>query len=131
MVNSQKIALKILIGIILSTILFHILLFLKFIPFEFAWGGKVESKNEMYVLESVAVLLNLFFLYLLLQKGNFMTPVFSKKVLSVLLWIFLGIFGLNTLGNLFAETKLEKLFAMVTLLISILTWWINKNFPKK
>ena len=118
---------KILTSISIVVILFHILILLKIIPYEIAWGGKLKTDEEMYVFETFSILVNLFFIFVLLQKGVFIKPFLEKKTVSIILWIFLAIFVLNTIGNLFAKTTFEKGFTILTLVNSILLWKINKT----
>jgi hypothetical protein len=91
------------------------------------WGGKLKTDEEMYVFETISILINSFFIFLLLQKGDFTKPFFGKKIVSIFLWIFFVIFVLNTIGNLFAKTTFEKGFTILTLINSILLWKINKT----
>ena len=118
---------KILTSISTVAILFHILILLKIIPYEITWGGKLKTDEEMYVFETFSILINSFFVFVLLQKGVFIKPFFGKKTVSITLWIFFAIFVLNTFGNLFAKTTFEKGFAILTLINSILLWEINKT----
>lgn len=118
---------KILTSISILAILFHILILLKIIPYEITWGGKLKTDEEMYVFETFSILVNLFFIFILLQKGLFIKPFLEKKTVSIILWIFLAIFVLNTIGNLFAKTTFEKGFTILTLVNSILLWKINKT----
>jgi len=118
---------KILTSISIVVILFHILILLKIIPYEITWGGKLKTDEEMYVFETFSILVNLFFIFVLLQKGVFIKPFLEKKTVSIILWIFLAIFVLNTIGNLFAKTTFEKGFTILTLVNSILLWKINKT----
>jgi hypothetical protein len=104
----------------------HLLILVKVIPYEITWGGKLKSDNEMYVFELFSIGINSFFLYVLLQKGNYVKAVFGEKALSIILWIFFALFTLNTIGNLFAETLFEKSLTIVTLLSAVLIWLINK-----
>ena len=124
---NRKIYFKILIGFCLLAITFHLLILVKVIPYAITWGGKLKSDNEMYVFEILSITVNSFFLYVLLQKGNYVKTVFSEKTLSVILWIFFAIFTLNTIGNLFAKTTFEKSFTIITLINAILIWLINKS----
>ncbi|NND80757.1 MAG: hypothetical protein HKN53_12730 [Maribacter sp.] len=39
-----------------------------------------------------------------------------------ILWLFLALFGVNTLENLVLETTPEKFFALVTLALALLLW---------
>jgi len=118
---------KILTSISIVATLFHILILIKIIPYEITWGGKLKTDEEMYVFETFSILVNLFFIFVLLQKGVFIKPFLGKKTVSIILWIFLAIFVLNTIGNLFAKTTFEKGFTILTLVNSILLWKINKT----
>ena len=120
---------KILAGISLVALLFHISILLKIISYEIAWGGKLKTEVEMYVFETFSILINSFFILVLSQKGGFIKPFFGKKTVSITLWIFFVIFVLNTFGNLFAKTAFEKGFTIVTLINSVLLWKINKQQP--
>lgn len=122
----EKIYLKILIGICIIALAFHFLILMKIIPYELTWGGKLKNDSEMYVFELVSIAINSFLLYVLLQKGNFVKTLFGTKTLSVILWIFFGVFALNTIGNLFAETAFEKSFSLLTLINAVLIWKINR-----
>jgi hypothetical protein len=127
MKDNKRIYLTILIGICFLALGFHLLIFLKIVPYEITWGGKLKNDNEMYVFEIISIAINSFFAFVLLQKGNFVNPVFSEKVISIILWIFFVLFLLNTIGNLFATTVFEKSFTIVTLVNAILIWRINRK----
>jgi hypothetical protein len=127
MKDIKRIYLTILIGICFLALGFHLLILLKIIPYEITWGGKLKNDNEMYVFEIISITINSFFAYVLLQKGNFVHPVFSEKVVSIILWVFFVLFLLNTIGNLFATTFFEKSFTIVTLVNAILIWRINRE----
>ena len=75
---------------------------MKIIPYEITWGGKLKTDNEIYVFEIISILINSFFIFMLLHKGDYIKSFFSKKSVSIILWIFFVIFVLNTVGNLFA-----------------------------
>lgn len=122
----NRIYLKILIGICLIALAFHFLILLKIIPYEITWGGKLKNDSEMYVFEFFSISINSFLLYVLLQKGSFVKPIFRPKTITVILWVFFGIFALNTLGNLFAETNFEKSFSILTLINAVFIWIINR-----
>ncbi len=123
-INTQ---IKILLGILFSVILFHICIIVKIIPYNIAWGGRLTNDNEMYVFESISILINLFLSWLLFMKGEFVQFKFPNKTVNLILWIFFALFILNTVGNLFAKTNFEKLFALLTGLSAILIWNILKH----
>jgi len=104
--------------------LFHLSILAKIIPYELTWGGRLENDQEMYVFEILSVLINLFFAFILLIKGGYVRSYISMKVVNAFLWVFLILFVLNTVGNVFAKTLIEKSFAILTLLFSYLIWLI-------
>jgi hypothetical protein len=90
------------------------------IPFAYTWGGKLTSKEEMLAFESVSVLINLFMIAIILLKGNFITHHLPVKWLNAIIWIFVIVFSLNTIGNLFAESSLEMIVGGALTFISAL-----------
>lgn len=123
---SPSTAIKILVGITAAAIFFHLLILVQIIPYDITWGGRLKSDAEMYVFESVSILINGLHIFVLLQKGDFIRRAFSQKAISTILWIFFALFVLNTLGNLVAATNFEKGFAVLTLVNAVLLWIINR-----
>jgi hypothetical protein len=124
---NSKIQVKIFLGLLFSVILFHICIILKIIPYNIAWGGRLTNDNEMYVFESISILINVFLSWLLLMKGEFVKFKFQNNTVNIILWVFFGLFIVNTVGNIFAKTNFEKLFAILTGLSAILIWNIIKH----
>ena len=119
-----KTAVKIMLYLLVAVILFHFSILLKLVPFEITWGGRLKNESEMYVFETISIAINLFLGLLLLIKGGFMKKIIPLKIVTVILWFFLFLFGLNTVGNLMAETNFEKFFSLLTLAFSLLIWVI-------
>ena len=115
MILYTKKILKTLIVIYSIIIVFHSCILLKIIAYEITWGGRLQSDQEMYVFETASITINLFLIWTLLMKGDFVKFKFPVKVIHVILWIFVVVFTLNTVGNIFAKTLLEKGFAVMTL----------------
>lgn len=118
---------KILIGISLLVMVFHLLIVVKVIPYSITWGGRLQTDSEMYVFEAASIVINLFFVYLVSQRVGLLSAVFGIKVVTVLLWIFFGLFVLNTLGNILAATPIERWFTLLTLANAFLIWKINRK----
>jgi hypothetical protein len=118
----SKHSIKIFLGLLLAVILFHICIILKIIPYDIAWGGRLTNDLEMYVFESISILINLFLSVILLMKDNIIKYKLSEKVINGILWTFFAIFVLNTIGNIFAKTIFEKYFAILTGFSAILIW---------
>ena len=126
---TAKLSIKIILGIIIAVTVFHLSILFKLIPYDIAWGGRLTNDQEMYVFETVSLVINFIFALVLLIKGKFIKQLLPEKVVNVMLWIFLVLFALNTIGNIFAKTNFEKGFTVVTLATAVLLWIILKK-PK-
>lgn len=115
---------NILLALLTAIILFHILILVKGIPYTIAWGGRLKSDVEMYWFETISILINLFLGFLVLGKGGYTKFGFGIKATDILLKIFLAIFVLNTVANLFAKTNFEKLFSILTFVFAVLIYKI-------
>ena len=120
-------SIKIFLGLLFLVILFHICIITKIIPYNIAWGGSLTNDTEMYVFETISILINIFLSWILLMKSNLLKFEFSDKIVQIILWIFFALFILNTIGNIFAKTNFEKFFAVLTALSAILIWYIVKQ----
>jgi hypothetical protein len=94
----------------------------KIIPYNIIWGGRIRKDVAMYKFETISIVLNLFLSWVLLMKGEFVQFKFPNTTVNRFLWIFFALFILNTVGNFFAKTNFEKLFALLTGLSAILIW---------
>ena len=121
---NYKTSINILLGLLIAVILFHIAVIAKAIPYDIAWGGRLQNDSEMYIFEAISILINLFLGLVILMKGNYIEYQFKSKTIDLILWIFLVLFVLNTFGNLFAKTDFEKSFAILTFVFAILIWTI-------
>lgn len=118
---------RIFLIILFCVIIFHTCIICKIIPYNITWGGKLSSDSEMYLFESISITINLFLIWVLLMKGGMVKFKFSTKTINLVLWIFFGIFILNTVGNVFAKKNFEKLFAILTAIWALLIWNILKK----
>lgn len=125
---SKSQALKIILGLEAAVIIFHLLIIIRIIPFEIVWAGKLKTVDEMYVFEIVSVLINLILMAVLLLKGNYINNKINQVIINGILWFFVFVFALNTVGNIMAKTFFEKaVFTPLTLLLAILIWIIIRN----
>ncbi len=118
---------KILLGILISVIFFHLLILFKIIPYEITWGGRLQNDKEMYIFEVISILINMLLIWVLLMKGNFVNYKIPESAVNLILWVFLVIFFLNTIGNLFAKTNFEKQFAFLTGIVGLVLWKILRK----
>lgn len=123
----DKNAIKVFLGLLFLVVLFHFCIILKIIPYHITWGGRLDNDNEMYFFETISISINAFLSWVLLMKGNFVKYQFPQRTILAILWIFLIILALNTIGNIFAKTYFEKFFAILTGFFAILLWRIMKE----
>jgi len=124
-----KTSIKILLILLAAVIMFHMSVIAKIVPYDIAWGGRLQNDSQMYVFESISILIVLFLGLVLLMKGEYVKIRFRNKTVNIILWGFLALFLLNTIGNIFARTDFEKSFAVLTFLFSILIWMILRAKP--
>ena len=120
-------AINVMLGIVGAVIVFHLSIVLKIIPYDIAWGGRLKNDPEMYVFESISIIVNLFLGLIIMMKGNYITPLIPIKVVNGVLWVFLVLFILNTFANLFSVTDFEKLLTILTFISAILIWFILRG----
>lgn len=94
------------------------------IPYQIAWGGRLKNDREMYIFQTISIMVNLLFIWILMMKGGYFRNIISLQVVDMILWVFFGLFVLNTFGNIFAKTLFEKCFLFITLLFSFLVFFI-------
>jgi len=124
---TSKLAIKIMLWLITIITLFHLAILTKIIPYEITWGGRLENDSEMYVFETISIIFNIFLGLVLFIKDERLPAFIPMKVINIILWVFLILFGLNTIGNIFAKTLFEKILAIVTLSFSYLIFIIFRN----
>lgn len=114
-------AIRTMLILLSGIIIFHMLILFGIIPFSIVWGGRLSTKEEMLIFESVSILINAFLIFILAVKGKYIKIKLPKIFIQIVLWIFVFLFFLNTIGNLLAESTIETIiFSPITLLFSIL-----------
>lgn len=98
--------------------IFHLLVIVGIIPMNIVWGGRLESKVELIKLETVSLIILFICTILTLLKAKYIKIPGSRSIANIGMWLLFLLFLLNTIGNIFAITWLEKLFALITALIA-------------
>ncbi|WP_205499855.1 hypothetical protein [Rufibacter psychrotolerans] len=102
------------------TIVFHLLVLASVIPYTIVGGGRITTQEEMYQLETAALALNVLFFFISLLQAGYLRLNVSPRLLTGAMWGMFGVFLLNTVGNLFSNSPLEKLiFTPVTLILAV------------
>ena len=121
-------ALKIMIGLLIAVILFHSLIITRIIPYTIVWAGKLKDVEDMWKFETISIAINSFLLSTLLLKGNYLKSKIPDKILNAILWLFMFVFVINTIGNLMSKTLFEKIvFTPLTLIAAVLIWIIVRT----
>lgn len=116
----------VLIGYLVAAIsgifaLFHLLVLAGLIPPTIVWGGKISDRSKLVVMELISLST--------ITAVGATAFLYSRRIgqgvpspaLNLVIWIFAVIFLLNTIGNMFAKTRFERLaFTPVTALLFIL-----------
>lgn len=114
-------ATKILLILFFIISIFHILVMFGAFRPDIIWGGKLESNQQLLIFESISLLANLIFLYIIASYSNIVKPIFSAKTYKIIFSILTIVFFLNSVGNIFAENIMETIiFLPITLLIFVM-----------
>jgi len=128
---SKKNALILMFCILGALLILHTLIITEQIPYEKVWAGKLKSVEEMRLFETFSILLNVFILAILILKYNFLQKRKNNRVIDMLIWVFVWLFILNTMGNLFAKSMIELVLGtLVTLASAILCFIIVRKKSK-
>lgn len=116
-----NLAANILIAISVLSIVYHLLILSRVIPFENVWGGRLKTVEEMYSFETISLIINVFIILLVAVRAQYLKIQLPKILLTVLLWLFVIIFSLNTVGNIVSLSFIEAaVFTPITLLSAFL-----------
>lgn len=125
---TKQTATKLMIGLLSIILIFHFCVLFEFISYEKVWAGKLKSIEEMRVFETISILLNSLFIITFIVKYKNLKENKTNKVVNVIIWVFVFLFAINTLGNLFAKNIIEQtLGTALTLFSSFLCWVIVKK----
>ena len=110
-----------MIALLAAVILFHVLVLVQVIPYTIVWAGKINTVEEMVTMETVSIAINVILILVLSLKGNYIKSKISPGILNAIIWLFVFVFALNTIGNLFSKSSLELyLFTALTFISTLL-----------
>lgn len=104
----------------------YILLALGFPLGEFAMGGRHKVlPPKMRTLVAVSILIQILGILVLLQGGGVINAGFSPTVVKVLCYVFAVYLSLNTVMNLFSQSKKEKIIVTPMAAIVAVCYWVT------
>lgn len=110
------------LALLALTTVFHMLVITGIIPYSIVWGGRLTDMSQVIVFEAVSLLINLIIGYIVLVRGGYIATS-RPRVIQAGIWIVCFLFILNTVGNLFSASSLERaIFTPLTLLLALLTY---------
>ncbi len=111
-----------LLAITTGVLIYHLLILTEIIPFTAVWGGRLRTRDEMFRFESISLLINSCFILILYIKIRRLRNGQSSTWINGILWLFVAVFALNTLGNLVSFSSLETIvFTPLTTLLALFT----------
>lgn len=116
---SSKTAAYTTIGIMGLTIILHTLILTGVIPYDITWGGRLKTHADMIRFETVSVLINITVILIVAAHMRWLPFRIDRRTTRIAMWLMVVMFSFNTLGNLFAQTLMEKSFGILTLLLAI------------
>ncbi|HKK38183.1 MAG TPA: hypothetical protein VJ949_02065 [Cryomorphaceae bacterium] len=118
------------IAFILLTLLlaYHLIIITELIPFDKVWAGRLKSKEEMLVFETFSILIVVGILAVLFAKYRQLRKGIRNRATNIFIWIIAAFFALNSVGNLFAESKVELVLGTaLTLTLSVLCFVVARR----
>lgn len=101
----------------------HVLILSNVLPYDFIWGGRVESRDQLLILESISISIQLVFIFIIAVKAGYIFKGRLKRTTIIGTWVMCGVMILNTLGNLASTSSVETIFMTpLTILMAILAF---------
>lgn len=88
-------------------------------PHDFVWGGRSKSKADLIIFESISIVVQTLFFFIVAVKAGYVFKGKFKRTVNVGTWVMFGVMVLNTIGNLVANSSLEVM--VMTPLTSVLS----------
>ena len=116
-----KICGKIIIAILTMLVLFHLAILSGLLPMNIVWGGRLQDKDEMILLELFAIFINALIILLVSMRLGFIKNRIPPRALQVSIWVISLMFTTNIFTNLMAYHWFEKwVMGTVTIILSFL-----------
>lgn len=109
-----------LVGLALLAV-FHVLALTQVVPPDFVWGRQAANRStQRMILESISLVVTLLFALIVAIRMDYVLPGRFEVPIAIGMWIMVGYFVLNTIGNLASGIWVEKLiFALLTVVMAL------------
>jgi hypothetical protein len=126
---SIRLASNIIITIHALALIMHVLILLDILPHDFVWGGQLKSEGDLIVFESISIVVQILFIFIIAVKAGYVFKGKFKRMVNVGTWVMFGVMVINTIGNLASSSHLETLVMTpltITLALLVLRLAIEK-----
>ncbi len=107
-------AATIALAIMGAVVLFHLLVIAGVFPTTIVWGGRITDPQQVVAMEVVSILIILVAAAVIALRWQSLASGEPSLLWAIGTWVLVGLFAINTVGNLFAKTPFER-FAMTPL----------------
>ena len=109
------------LAILSAVVLFHVLVVSGIVPKTIVWGGRLSDPAQVVRAEIVSIMILLVTAAIVAMRWRSLAQGAPNVVAAVGTWVLVGLFAVNTVGNLFAKTLFERaVFTPLTLLLALL-----------
>ena len=88
---------------------------------QYVWGGSIQDKGQFIFFELMAIFVLCVFGFFILVKSKYLHFPSLRRTTSIILYISVAYFFINTIGNIFAPSYFEKSFALISFLLCLFT----------
>lgn len=118
--RKQALAVSTLITLFLGV--YHTMIIIQFMPSQHVWLGMIDSHESLLRHESFSITLLVVLLVTLLLEYLQL----ARKTTRIIFYVFIVIFVLNTIANLFAPTPLEQIgFSFLTSVMALMMYQLT------
>ena len=115
-----KVATNGILVILSLIIIFHLLVISGIIPFDIVWGGNIADKKQLWLMESISIIITFIMLLFALAYSGIIRIKLHPTAIKIGFWLMFVFVLLNTLGNILSKNSLETyIFTPLTLLLSL------------
>ncbi|MEH7444169.1 hypothetical protein V7201_17795 [Bacillus sp. JJ1122] len=120
---SVSLASKIIITINSIAVLMHVLILFRILPQDFVWGGRLKSEEDLILFESISIVLQTLFIFIIAAKAGYVFRGRFNKTVNVGTWVLFGVMVLNTIGNFASNSGFETMvMTPLTILLALLVF---------
>lgn len=121
--SMSKVATRGLILILSAIIMYHFMIIFQMVPADLVSSSVYMYDTDMYMIEGSSILMNIFFIFIVMVKTKILHINIPEKIVNGILWLMVVMFTLNTVGNiLFGNDSIKFVFTPITFILGYLSF---------